>query len=430
VALVNQSGTVVAQDGDNNDGDGSGVPVEGPIEYTNSTGSAVTLNLIIEKAAGPAPDEVKYVYKGSGFTIDDAYGDVGTATIYGHPMAAGASAVAAAPFYYTEAYRNDTELPWLEAFSSKGGIKIRFDQSGNELSTYETRNKPDVTGTDGNDNTFFGSDLGSDGDPHPNFFGTSAAAPNVAAIAALVREANPGYGPTEVYDHLEMNAKDVTRRVNENNRLEAIASGEDPWSGHGFVQATAAALPVELASFGATAAEARAVLRWTTASETNNAGFTVQHRRGDGPFRALGFVESKARAGTTTEPTSYRYRTPELRTGTHTFRLRQQDLDGTTAQSRTVTVAVTLSGTHRVSSVTPNPLRRSGTTTVTVGTAQRVHAAVYNALGQRVAVLHDGRLPADDPTTWRVGEGLQNGVYLLRVEGESFSTTRKFVRVR
>jgi hypothetical protein len=234
-----------------------------------------------------------------------------------------------------------------------------------------------------------------------------------------------------VYDHLETNAKDVTRRLNSSGQAVTITngSGEDAWSGHGFVQAGAAALPVELARFEVMARKQRALLRWTTASETNNAGFAVEHRRGDGSFRDLGFVESKT-TGTATEPTSYRYRTPSLRVGTHTFRLRQKDLDGSTTRSRTVTLKVTLSGTHRISAVAPNPVRRSGTATVTVATAQQVRAAVYNALGQRVAVLHDGRLPADDPAVLQVGEALPAGVYLLRVEGESFSATRKFVRIR
>lgn len=434
IALLDENGTVVASG--QNDNVTLGIPVES-LSHTNNTGSSSTYNLVIEKRDGdPEPDQVKYIYQGSGYTIDEY--DTKGPTIYGHPMAVGAEAIAAVPFYYTSAYDSDgdhNDLPWLEPFSSKGGIKIRFDQSGNELSTFETRDKPDLTGTDGNDNTFFGSDAtGSsqhDPDTAPNFFGTSAAAPNVAAIAALVREQNPSYTSSDVYSHLESNAKDVTQRINSSNSLETIASGEDPWSGHGFVQGDATALPVELAGFDAVAERDEAVLEWTTTTETNNAGFLVEHRRGDdGVFRELGFVASKADDGTTTETTTYRFHTSDLRVGTHTFRLRQQDLDGAETLSRTETVEVSLSGGHRVSSVAPNPHRKRGTVSVTVGTTQRVQAAVYNMLGQRVAVLHDGSLAADDPKTLEVGPNLQSGVYVLRVEGASFSTTRKFVRVR
>ena len=238
IALVNAADSIVAQS--TRDNIGTGVPVES-IEYTNESGSEQTFDLVIEKAAGPDPDEIKYVYFGGGFQIEE-YDTLGP-TIYGHPMAEGAMAVAAAPFYNTAAYNSNADPATLESFSSKGGIPILFDQNGTRLASPEERQKPEVTGADGIDNTFFGVDLpddffnGVDADPHPNFFGTSAAAPNVAAIAALIREVRPAMPPTDVYDRLQSTAADVTERLNRNGTFVSIAEGVDPWSGYGFVQA-------------------------------------------------------------------------------------------------------------------------------------------------------------------------------------------------
>jgi hypothetical protein len=61
------------------------------------------------------------------------------------------------------------------------------------------------------------------------FFGTSAAAPNVAAVALLMKQANPKLPATAIYDILENTAIDM----NDPN-------GFDYESGYGFVNAKAA----------------------------------------------------------------------------------------------------------------------------------------------------------------------------------------------
>jgi len=254
VALVNDTLGVVAQSAQDSDtvGTGNGVPFErltfendGSIDADNDGVADTTFHVVIEKAAGPDPDEVKYIYSGQNFDVDEF--DTLGPTVFGHPMAEGAMATAAAPFFNTARFNaNLDSSAVLEFFSSLGGIQIRFDQNGDELSSFESREKPDVTGTDRIDNTFFGTDIpddaigGLDSDPHPNFSGTSAAAPNVAAIASLVREADPSLTPTAVYDRLESTAVDVrARQTLEDGQLssEPVGEGVDPWSGHGFVRA-------------------------------------------------------------------------------------------------------------------------------------------------------------------------------------------------
>src|SRR5690606_28712319 len=90
-------------------------------------------------------------------------------------------------------------------------------------------------------------------------------------------------------------------------------------------------LPGELVSFTATLDGPDGVLAWQTASETNNAGFEVEHtavetRRGASlPWQRLAFVAGR---GTTAEPQSYTYRAAGLEPGRHVFRLRQVDYDG------------------------------------------------------------------------------------------------------
>jgi hypothetical protein len=187
-------------------------------------------------------------------------------------------------------------------------------------------------------------------------------------------------------------------------------------------------LPVELTAFDARLdADGAARLTWQTASETNNAGFHVEHRAPDATaFAEAGFVDG---AGTTTEAQTYAFRTGALAPGTHAFRLRQVDFDGTATRSATVELTVTAEA--QVTTVWPNPVRGAARARVTVTQAGRVEAAVYDVLGRRVAVLHDGSATPGAPLALRLHAGdLPSGVYLLRVTTPSGLSTRRFTVVR
>jgi hypothetical protein len=98
--------------------------------------------------------------------------------IIGHSLAKGANAVAA----------YDPFKPYLpEWYTSPGGsMLVKFDSSGNKYAQPQYRSKPQVAGADRGNTTFFLADDLRDPDTLPNFGGTSAAAPHVAGIAALV----------------------------------------------------------------------------------------------------------------------------------------------------------------------------------------------------------------------------------------------------
>ena len=395
------------------------------VQFSNLGGEERTLNIAITRADGPPAGRMKYNIFSSAIQIEEH--DTESPTAFGHSNARGAAAVAAAFWGNTAVFDDGTTT--LNNFSSEGGIPILFDTDGTRKASPEVRRTPDFTAPDGANTTFFGQQI-NDGDDFPNFFGTSAAAPHAAAVAALMLSVDPSLAPSQVYQSMEDSAIDILQRTSATGE-QPVAAGFDRFSGAGLIQASEAApLPVEVADLRATASQDAVVLQWQTASETNNAGFRVEHSPPSAEDWTVrdGFVEG---AGTTTEPQQYRLRIDGLAPGTHRFRLRQIDTDGTVNRSDAVSVRVDLSGAFRLTGVRPNPVTQTGRIRLTVDRPQQVRAELYNVLGQRVRVVHDGRVAASDPVTWTLdGAKLPSGVYFVRVEGETFSATRKFVRVR
>jgi subtilisin family serine protease len=196
-----------------------------------------------------APGRIKVVVEDDGAGSQITQFATNSGTLQGHPGAAGAAAVGAAFFANTPSCGF---TPTVESFSSAGGDPILFDATtGARLGTPVTRQKPDFVGPDGGNNTFLGFTL-SDGGitdastvteclnnaAFPNFFGTSAAAPHVAGIAALLLQAAPSLTPTQLYGLLQQSASPIG--------TAPTASSPNFDAGYGFVQADMAAGNVPL----------------------------------------------------------------------------------------------------------------------------------------------------------------------------------------
>jgi hypothetical protein len=149
----------------------------------------IELEIVLARANTPpsrnrnVADRIRYVGF-SGVNPQEHFSYLGPVT-YGHNSARGAMGTAAYPFF----------APFVpEAFTSPGPSTIYFDTDNRRLRHPDIRQKPDLAAMDGANNTFFGADNSADPDAFPNFFGTSAAAPHAAAIAALVLDAAGGPG--------------------------------------------------------------------------------------------------------------------------------------------------------------------------------------------------------------------------------------------
>ncbi len=191
-------------------------------------------------------------------------------------------------------------------------------------------------------------------------------------------------------------------------------------------------LPVELASFSAQRVERGVELRWTTASEKNNAGFEVQTRSDKGQvsreteWRALGFVKGN---GTTSDAKSYSF-VDRTATGKAQYRLKQIDFDGQFEILPTVEVDAGLPRTFELGQNYPNPFNPTTAISYQLPVASEVSLKVYDLLGREVATLVNQRQEAGRYQALFNAASLSSGVYFYRLQAGAFLETKKMMLVK
>lgn len=184
-------------------------PSDDPYEFVIISGTG-TFGLRIRHNSG-STDKLLQVSVFDALSITDV-DDNDAPTVYGHAAAEGAISVAAHYFGNTSS---------VESFSSRGPSTILFDPTGNSVT--ESRDTPLLSAPDGVTTTTSG--FGS-------FFGTSAAAPHAAAVAALM---------LDLADNLSVSlAVDDLYQLMFDSAVDMNPTGFDNASGWGRIDALAA----------------------------------------------------------------------------------------------------------------------------------------------------------------------------------------------
>ena len=201
--LLDSVGNIVANSVAIQDGN------DDPIEFvtlTNSGTNSAGFQIVITKFAGVTKRlEMFTSFRGTGQI--NQYGTPAD-SIFGHPAVPGVFAAAAID---ASDPGNDT----IELFSSRGPSTLYFP-------SLAVRQTPTVTAIDGVPVT------GAGGFQTP-FFGTSAASPHVAGVAALLKSKSPG-----------VSAADIANALN-NTAVDLGTPGQDTTYGRGRIDAIAAA---------------------------------------------------------------------------------------------------------------------------------------------------------------------------------------------
>ena len=191
-------------------------------------------------------------------------------------------------------------------------------------------------------------------------------------------------------------------------------------------------IPVELTSFTAEYFYNEVVLKWQTATETNNSGFEIERSqksgvRNNNDWTRVSFVEGK---GTTTNITEYYCRDKIAASGKYFYRLKQIDFDGSIKYSNEIEVDVTTPKEFSLYQNYPNPFNPTTTIRFALPVESRVKINIYNSLGQLVETLADKDMKAGYHEINFNASGLASGVYFYKLTSGNFVETRKMLLMK
>jgi len=191
-------------------------------------------------------------------------------------------------------------------------------------------------------------------------------------------------------------------------------------------------LPVELASFTANVDAGSVLLKWTTASETNNLGFDVERSPDGTEFQKVGFVEGN---GTTTIPQQYEFEDDISAPGTYSYRLKQIDFDGAFEYSSIIEATIAGPQDFALEQNYPNPFNPETHIRYEVPVASKVTLAIYNLMGEKIRTLVDEEKPVGQHSVlWDskddYGRNVGSGVYFYRMTADNFSKTMKLTLIK
>lgn len=192
------------------------------------------------------------------------------------------------------------------------------------------------------------------------------------------------------------------------------------------------AIPVELVSFTAEHNSNSVILKWATATETNNMGFSVEKSSDGEKFSGITFILGK---GTTTNTSQYSFADRQINVGTVYYRLKQIDFDGTFEYSNIVAVDIALPSQFALMQNHPNPFNPSTKITFELPMDANVKLSIYNTIGQKVVELVNTDLSGGRHEYDFNASDLSSGIYYYNINavgnnGNNFTATRKMILIK
>ena len=198
-----------------------------------------------------------------------------------------------------------------------------------------------------------------------------------------------------------------------------------------------AALPVELSSFTGTVIDNIVKLNWTTATEVNNYGFSIERssssrisdeQASGTDWKTIGFVEGN---GNSNSHKQYSFTDSYPNSGSRfNYRLKIIDNDGTYKFSNEIEVEI-IPTDFALYQNYPNPFNPVTKIGYSIpGNEAKVKIIIFDILGNKVATLVDENKQGGSYEVEFNASGLSSGIYFYKLETEQSSISRKMILMK
>jgi hypothetical protein len=189
-------------------------------------------------------------------------------------------------------------------------------------------------------------------------------------------------------------------------------------------------LPASLTNFSGYKSGSKNILKWTTASESNNKGFRILRSSDGTNYTPIGFVNSLANSGNSSTELSYSFDDNTPVTGKKNYyRLSQEDLDGGSKLSNIVLINGDKPVSIAIGAIFPNPARSEVNLVIDAPRREDVTIMVMDLSGKTLSKKSVNVEIGSNTVPVEIGN-LTAGSYLVRVTCKSGCETAvsKFVK--
>lgn len=167
------------------------------------------------------------------------------------------------------------------------------------------------------------------------------------------------------------------------------------------------------------------MLRWGTASETENDYFSIERSQDGVNFDAIGTIDG---AGNSIQALSYEFMDKNAPAGMSYYRIAQVDFDGTTSQSNVVTL-VRGESTFGIVNISPVPVVSAHPVTITFNSVKdsNISITVFDATGKVVAQLSNEAIHGLNSVEINANN-FAAGVYFVQVSNGTDVANGKFIK--